>query len=119
MGIHWLQHTHNCKMQSIQKTYVASTTLMLKAALELGKLLPKHNNVNLDIKTPLSLLKNSLSSMLLRNFGKMTFEGIGKHISRSLFSLHVNSIPMQLGSMRHSKSPDKVQRERPWKLKLF
>ena len=35
--------------------------LMLKAASELTKLLPKHNNVNLDIKTPLSLLKNSLS----------------------------------------------------------
>ena len=34
---------------------------MLKAASELTKLLPKHNNVNLDIKTPLSLLKNSLS----------------------------------------------------------
>ena len=48
-------------MQSIEKTYVASTTLMLKAASELTKLLPKHNNVNLDIKAPLSLLKNSLS----------------------------------------------------------
>ena len=28
---------------------------------ELTKFLPKHNNVNLDIKTPLSLLRNSLS----------------------------------------------------------
>ena len=55
------QRTHDCKMQSIQKTYVASTTLMFKAASELTKLLPKHNKVNLDIKTPLSLLKNSLS----------------------------------------------------------
>ena len=34
---------------------------MLKAVSELTELLPKHNNVNLDIKTPLSLLKNSLS----------------------------------------------------------
>ena len=48
-------------MLRIQKTYVASTTLMLKAASELTKLLSKHNNVNLDIKISLSLLKTSLS----------------------------------------------------------
>ena len=48
-------------MQSIQKTYVVSTTLMPKASWELTKLLPKHNNTHHVIKTPLSLLKNSLS----------------------------------------------------------
>ena len=44
-----LQRTHDWKMQSIQKTYVASAALMLKAASKLTKILPKHNNVNLDI----------------------------------------------------------------------
>ena len=34
---------------------------MLKAASELTKLLQKHNNINLDFKSPSSLLKNSLS----------------------------------------------------------
>ena len=57
----WLQHTHDCKMQRIQKTYVASTALIINAASELTKLLPNHNNVNLDMKTPLSLPKNSFS----------------------------------------------------------
>ena len=56
-----VQHTHDCKMQSIQETYVASTTLMLNAASILTKLLPKHNNAILDIKTRFSLMKNSLS----------------------------------------------------------
>ena len=46
-----LYHAHDVKMWSIKKTYVAVTTLMLKADSELTKLLPKHNNANLDIKT--------------------------------------------------------------------
>ena len=49
--IHHLYHAHDCKIWSIKKTYVAVTTLMLKADSELTKLLPKHNNANLDIKT--------------------------------------------------------------------
>ena len=49
-----IQRKHDCKIQTIQKTYVASTTLMLKADSEFTKLLPVHNNdPNLDIKTPL------------------------------------------------------------------
>ena len=32
MVIPWLQHAHDCKMQHIQKTYNASTSLMLEAA---------------------------------------------------------------------------------------
>ena len=35
-----LQRTHDCKVQSIQKSYVVSTTLMLKAVSKLTKLLP-------------------------------------------------------------------------------
>ena len=49
MAIPWPQHTHDCKMNCIQRTCVASITLMLKDALELTKLLPKHNDVNFDI----------------------------------------------------------------------
>lgn len=30
--IPWLQRAHDCKMQHIQKTYIASTSLMLEAA---------------------------------------------------------------------------------------
>ena len=48
-------------MQRIQRTYIASASLTLKIASEVIKLLPEHDNVNLDIKTPVSLLKNSLS----------------------------------------------------------
>ena len=51
--IPWLQCTHDSKMQSIQKSYVASTTLMFKAASKLTKLLPKQDNDNVDIKTSL------------------------------------------------------------------
>ena len=61
-----LQRTHDCKMESIQKTFVASTTLMFKAApSELTKPPPNYDNVNLDINLPLSLLKNSLSLKIL------------------------------------------------------
>ena len=66
--IPWLQCTHDCRMQSIEKSSVASTTRMLKVASKLTKLLPKQDNDNVDIKTPLSLIKKSLS--LARKFNQ-------------------------------------------------
>ena len=81
-----LQHTHDCEMQSIQGTYVASTTLMLKAASILTKLLPKHNNAILDIKTRFSLMKNSLSlagnvNQALNQYGVMLLDLLYHHSS--------------------------------------
>ena len=68
MVIPHLQRTHDCKMQSVQKTYVASTTLMLKAVSKLTKLLSKHNNVDHDIKAPSRYLNmNNPSPILQQN----------------------------------------------------
>lgn len=69
-------------------SYVASTTLMLKAVSELTNLLPKHN-VNLNIKTLLSLLKNSLS--------------LAGNVNQDLNQYRRNIIKSTQGSLRISK----------------